>query len=199
MRSQNEVDEIKVNSRSIQMDLDIFEARLSELRISYEQYFSALIPFQPTKEHDGVKKMVRDLLRTPFKNSQTNFRMKNLILRYQTLNTHWERILKERENGTYKRDKFRASIRSEAQKNVQRNQSDEGQREGRFKALYDSYRSALDAQGLALSNLEFAKFRTDLEKKAELLSSRAGGKKVKFAIEVGEGKVSIKAKVENSP
>lgn len=195
MRLQSEPDDIKVNSKSIQSDLDLFEANLKELKIFYEQYFSALLPLPPSKEHDEIRRMVRSLLRMPFKNSQANFRMKNLILRYHTLNTHWERVLREKESGTYCRDKFRAKMRSDEQKSISHRISDEGRRDSRYRELFDSYKSALDNQGLVLNNLEFHKFKNDLENKASLLSNKAGGKKVKFVIEVGEGKVSIKAKV----
>jgi len=195
MRLQNEPDDIVVNSSAIQGELDLFEQKIGELKVLYEQYFSAFIPMQPTKEHAEVRRMVRLLLRTPFKNSQANFRMKNLILRFQTLNTHWERVLREKEDGTYKRDRFRASIRSDEQKRVKREKSDEGQKDSRYKELFDSYKSALNAQGLTLSSLEFNKFKHDLAEKASLLSNKAGGKKVKFAIEVGDGKVAIKARV----
>ncbi len=195
MRTNDEPDNIKVNSQAFQTQLDFFEIELQDLKISYEQYFSVLLPLPPTKEHDEIKRSVRRLLRTPFKNSQANFRMKNLILRYQTLNTHWERILREKENGAYSRDRFRAKIRSEAQFSLKRKDSTEGKIDTRYKELFDSYKSALDSQGLALNNLEFNTFKKDLEEKASLLADRTGGKKVKFAIEVEKGKVSIKARV----
>lgn len=195
MRTQNEPDDVKVNSRAIQGDLDFFENSLKELKISYEQYFSALLPLPPTKDHDDIRRMIRTLLRTPFKNSQANFRMKNLILRYHTLNTHWERVLREKEEGTYSRDRFRAKMRSDEQNSARRKASKEGQIDSKYKELFDSYKSALDSQGLVLNHLEFNKFKQDLEQKATMLSDKSGGKKVKFAIEVGEGKVSIKARV----
>ena len=138
MSTQQEPDDIKVNSKAIQADLNLFENNLKELRIIYEQYFSALIPLPPTKDHEEIRRMVRSLLRTPFKNSQANFRMKNLILRYHTLNTHWERVLREKEDGTYCRDKFRARMRSDEQKSVTRKYSEQGKIDCKYKQLFDS-------------------------------------------------------------
>lgn len=195
MRQQNELNDVKVNSQSIQGELDLFEVKLGELKILYEQYFSGFNPMQPTKEHQEIKFKVRALHKTPFKNSQANFRMKNLILRYQTLNTHWERVLRAKEDGTYVRDRFKAKIRSEEQHHIRHKKTDEGQRDSRFKELFNSYKSALDKQGLTLNRLDFNTFKKDLEQKANLLAEKSGGQKVKFAVEVTEGKVSIKAKI----
>ncbi|HMO17651.1 MAG TPA: MXAN_5187 C-terminal domain-containing protein [Oligoflexia bacterium] len=185
----------KTNSRIVQEQLDAFEARLKELKILYEQYFCGLLPFQPEKEHKEVSRLSRELLRSPFRNSQANFRLKNLVARFQTLATYWERVLKQREEGNYHRDKFKSKIRADENRMINRRNSSEGQAEKAVRELFDTYRRALENSGLASSHLTFEKFSADIQGKAKILGADKGKNAVSFRVEIEGGKVSIKARV----
>jgi hypothetical protein len=196
MRLIEAENEVNTNSKAIQIQLNEFEAKLAELKILYEQHFCCLLPLAPEQEHREVKVIVRNLLRTPFKNSQTNFRLKNLVLRFQTLSTHWERILKQKEEGTYSGDIFRANIRNKYTQEERKNLLPEGNEDKVYKELFNSYRKAMDCSGIKTQNLQFATFKNELKKKASLLKANNGANEVYFRVEVAGGKVAIKARVE---
>ncbi len=187
--------EPKVNSLALKSELDNFEAQIFELKILYEQYFSGLLPLPPTKEHDEVKRNSRSLLRMPFKNLQINFRLKNLVLRYQTLNTHWEKVLLDRENGTYSKDKFKAELRHRHIKSLKKVSTDESKKEKAIKELFTSYQDALIKNSGSTRSLNFQEFKENLEENTKYLSEKNKGKEISFRVEVEGNKVSIKAKL----
>lgn len=184
----------KTNSKAIQAELDIFEEKLKQLKIYYEQYFCNLIPLPPDKEHKELDLLSKKLLRLPFRNAQSNFRLKNLVLRFQTLNTHWERVSKQKEDGTYIGDKFKAQARAEVLKREQHKESIKGTAEGSIKALFDSYKNAIEQSGLTSETLDYDSFKKDIQSKQELLRKSTGSDAISFRVENTNGKVSIKAK-----
>lgn len=184
----------KVNSKAIQGELDLFEDKLKQLKIYYEQYFCNLIPLPPDKEHKELDFMSKRLLKLPFRNAQSNFRLKNLVLRFQTLNTHWERVQKQKEEGTYIGDKFKAQARLEHIEREKKRSAIKGTQEESIKQLYDSYKNAVENNGLNISNLSFENFKKDIESKKELLKQTTGSNSISFRVECTNGKVSIKAK-----
>lgn len=195
MGSLEEQNTPKVNSRVIQEQLNNFEAKLAELKILYEQHFCGLIPLSPDKEHKEVTRLSRELLRSPFRNSQANFRLKNLVARFQTLSTYWERVLKQREDGSYSRDQFKSKIRSAESEFIARKKSGEARTECAVRELFDTYRRALEGSGLPTGHLKFDSFKNDIQGKAKTLGAGKGKDAVSFRVEVQGGKVSIKAKI----
>ena len=95
--------------RDFDRELDILEAKIGELRIFYEQFFVDILPQPPEKQHAEVVRLIKRLLKAPFKNSASRFRLRSLINRFQTYATYWERVNKkhgciwrdEPVNGTY--------------------------------------------------------------------------------------------------
>ena len=73
--------------RELDKELDGLEARLNELKILYEQFFVDVLPFPPLKEQADVARLIKRLLKAPFKNSASRFRLRMLVQRYQTYHT----------------------------------------------------------------------------------------------------------------
>ena len=96
-------------ARDLNIELDKLDAMISDLKVLYEQYFLGIVTLQPDKEHHRVKLFIRKLRKSPFKSSATAFRMRALETRYGTLHTYWQRVLREKEDGTYSRDVFKAN------------------------------------------------------------------------------------------
>ena len=97
--------------KELDLELDQLEERINDLKLQYEQYFLDIVTQPPDKLHQEVILLVRRLQSAPFKNSANNFRMKTLTHRFQTFETYWKRIVKERAEGRYRRDVFKAKIR----------------------------------------------------------------------------------------
>src|SRR5258708_6631469 len=129
-------DEAQGNREKFSVELDRFEGKLEELRMLYEQHFVDILPQAPEPQRKELVRTVRSLLRAPFKNSQTRFRLRTLVHRFQTYSTYWERVLKEREEGRYVRDLFKGDMRDKMADDAKKDASRVGQAERGLKQLY---------------------------------------------------------------
>jgi hypothetical protein len=87
------------------------DERIERLRVLYDQYFLGFEKIEPMTPRKEVDRRVWMLRREQIKNTALRFRMQQLISRYNSFGTYWQRILREIENGTYKRDVVRAAKR----------------------------------------------------------------------------------------
>lgn len=92
------------------------EADLMELAAAYEQYFLGMERRPPTIKHNDLKRRVNALRNTFVNSTPVKFRIQNLQQRVTTFERLWERTLMEIENGTYKRDLFKARRHNEQKK-----------------------------------------------------------------------------------
>jgi hypothetical protein len=183
--------------RDVDRELDALEAKIAELRILYEQYFVDVLAQPPEKLQKEVRRFIKLMLKAPFKNSASRFRLRTLINRYQTYHTYWERVLKQREEGTYVRDVFKAEMREkieeeQTKRNSKEHRSDEGLRQ-----LYTSYEQALRKTGSGADNLNFDSFKRSLLNKAKDLKAKHGVKKLHYKVVVKDGKVVLKASAKD--
>lgn len=87
------------------------ENRMRRLRMLYDQWFHGLErtePRIPRQETDRVMALLRN---NPQRNTALRFRYNQLVQRYTTYTNHWQRISRQIEEGTYKRDVARARRR----------------------------------------------------------------------------------------
>ena len=101
------------------------EVELAELRAAYEQYFSGIERVAPLKRHEALKKRFKKLKTSFIRQTATKFRINSLHSKYLTYERQWEKIIQQREDGTYRPDLERARRRA------QRLQGAAAQREGR--------------------------------------------------------------------
>ena len=92
------------------------EKRLERLRALYEQYFRGIERREPTVPRRDLERRCQALRRNRPRNTALRFRFQTLMQRYTTLRTHWNRIGREIENGTYRRDRDRINLRRKIQK-----------------------------------------------------------------------------------
>ena len=189
-------DKREANRKVFDRQMDLFERRLEELRISYEQHFVDILPFAPDKEHKEITRMIRELLKAPFKSSARKYRMRQLVTRYNTLNTYWTRILKEREEGRYIKDVFKAEMREKMLKAAQAEATASGQADKGFKQLFGSYEMAMKKAGMKTENLDYGAFKKSLMKQAKQMKDKHGVKKLNYKIVVKDGKAVVKAVVK---
>lgn len=179
--------------RDLDRELDVLEAKIAELRMLFEQHFAEILPQPPSKLQKEVLLMMKRLLRAPFRNSATRFRLRMLIQRYQTYATYWERVLKQKEEGTYSKDLFKAEMRERAVEESKLQQSAAGAAERGLKQLFASYEEAIKKQGGSTANLNFDAFKKSLLQKAKLMKEKHGVKKLHYKVVVKDGKVVVKA------
>ena len=184
----------RANERTdVRVELDKLEEMIASLKIQYEQYFTGILPLAPEKAHQEVKALVRRLKKAPFKNSQMNFRLKTLESRYQTFNNYWQRTLREREEGTYSKDVFKANLREQMLQEGIKAETRQGKAERHFEELFHAYKTAIETTVGKVQDLDYQKFRDNLVRSAKELKEKTGNKKISFSVVVTDGKVKLKA------
>lgn len=84
------------------------EVKLARLRALYEQYFQGIEKMEPHVARKDMERALDTLRRNLPRNTALRFRMQQLAARYGTYLTYWQRIGRQIEEGTYRRDVMRA-------------------------------------------------------------------------------------------
>ena len=100
-----------MDASEIDQELEALGSKAEQLRALYEQYFMGLERIEPLIMRKDVERRVRILRREQLRNTAQRFRFNTLVQRINTLGTHWARVVREIENGTYRRDVLRAAAR----------------------------------------------------------------------------------------
>ena len=87
------------------------EIAVDRLRSLYDQYFVGLEKLEPGVPRKDVDRRIYALRKEQIRNTALRFRFQTVLQRYNTYQTHWQRICREIENGTYKRHLIRAQRR----------------------------------------------------------------------------------------
>lgn len=182
--------------RDLRFELDQLEHKLESLKTEYEQFFLGFRPYAPDKQHQEIKRIIRSLMSAPFKNSEINYRIRALKHRHSTYNTYWQRVNKQREEGTYNRDVFKANMRERFALEDAKAETKQGQAQGQMQALYNSYKRELEKQTGKTQKLDYQAFQKSLVKRAKEYKKQHGDKKLSFKVVVQNGKVSVRAKAK---
>lgn len=83
--------------------LDDLEEDIEMLKVAYERYFNGVDRVPPARQHDTVKRQVRNLERIRSASTQLRYRAQGLKARLITYEQYWNRILRQIEKGTFKR------------------------------------------------------------------------------------------------
>ncbi|MCG3173525.1 MAG: hypothetical protein GMKNLPBB_01722 [Myxococcota bacterium] len=91
--------------------VDDLQERIDEAHRRYEMYFLGIEKSEPSFYKDDVRRKIRDLENEYIANTGIKYKFQNLKARYNVLRNYWERILKQKEEGTYFRDVYKAKMR----------------------------------------------------------------------------------------
>jgi hypothetical protein len=88
------------------------EEELEALKARYEQYFLGIERREPVQWREELKRNVARVKGAFTRNAGLRFRIQTLHARYISYERLWLRSAREREEGTYKRDLFKARLRT---------------------------------------------------------------------------------------
>jgi hypothetical protein len=100
-----------VNSEEQIQAVSELEDRVERLRALYEQYFMGIEKIEPLIPRKDIDRRLWVLRREQIRNTGLRFKLQQVVSRYNTFGMYWQRILREIENGTYKRDVAKAAKR----------------------------------------------------------------------------------------
>ncbi len=99
-----------------------FEASLSEaeqdlakLKARYEQWIQGVERVPPVRQREALQRTLRLLRRSQPTNTALRFKFQGVFARWTTLSTYWDRITRQIEEGTFRRDVMKVKRRREAE------------------------------------------------------------------------------------
>jgi hypothetical protein len=85
--------------------------KLARLKALYEQYFQGIEKVEPTVPRKDLDRQMEFLRKNQPRNTALRFRFQMLLAKYGSYQTYWQRIARQIEEGTYRRDVMRAQQR----------------------------------------------------------------------------------------
>ena len=106
------------------------------------------------------------------------------------------RVLKEKEDGTYIKDLFKAELKEKRTAEEAKLLTSKGQAEKGLKDLFSSYKLALEKQTGKKMGVDFESFQRSLVQRAKNLKESQGVENLSFQVVVKDGKVKVQVKGE---
>ena len=183
--------------RSVTGKLDALERSMFVLKLEYEKYFMGIEQFEPMRQREDVKRVIRGLMADNFRNSRQQYRFRQLRARFMSLDNYITRNLVLVERGTHPKMKYRADRREKVKKEAQdarrRKPVTRAEKEdAAYRAVYDRYMKARGKCGQA-SEMSFESVREVLTRQVRTIKSRYRCNSVKFKVTVEDGKAKVTA------
>lgn len=80
------------------------EGELGLLKARYEQWIQGIERIPPARQKDRLERRLRELRREQPNNTAMRYRFQAVFARWTTMNTYWQRITRQIEEGTFRRD-----------------------------------------------------------------------------------------------
>ena len=211
-----------VTDKELDNDLADLAIRIEKMRVKYQGFFLGLEKLPPLFERDQLERFIRVSALNDARRAVHKFRFQALLQRYRTLAVHWDRIMRELEEGRITRESMRrdAGYASSTPREAQPVDEDEGlpatqssppptpsvratparaaapapEPDDPLKRLYIDYISARSSLGLANEGITESAFRAGLDKQRLAQAQKLGVPDVSFSVVVKEGRVILLAR-----
>lgn len=210
-------------SRLDQDVLDGIEDAIEALKVAYERYFNGVDRIPPAREHDAVKRVIRNMMRMKATSTALRYRSRQLKARLVTYEHYWNRILGQIERGTFKRvlavsqrreleaQRRRAEAAAEAEKDggqrdtdaprprprprsqSARHQLPDGLDAKHARQLFKDFVQAKKAAGEPITGLTYGKLVDKLAREVPKLQAKHGGE-IRFEVATVKGRVRLRAR-----
>jgi len=179
----------------VEEDFKILEAKLLQLRLDYDQYFLGSRPREPVMLRSEVQKLITLYSNQAIQNTALRFKFGTICSRYQAFKRQWNEVLRQIEQGTYSRHRFKADLHDRERRGGAEVSEPAPTSEAPkpIDALYQAYVEACKSCGQDVKGLTPAKLDGILEKQREQLRSRFGDAAVSFRVAIEDGKARLKA------
>ena len=92
-------------------ELNDLDEGITGLQVLYEKYFLGIDRKPPEHERKRISEKARELRTASIRNTALKFKVNTLFAKLISFERMWDRTLREMEDGTYKRDVFKAKLR----------------------------------------------------------------------------------------
>ena len=180
-------------------DLDALDEAMIGLQVLYEKYFLGIDRRPPDAQRRQVSEKMRLLKTTQVKNTALKFRIQTMFAKLISFERMWDRTLREMEEGTYKRDVFKAKLREarragagEAKAKAAAASSPQLS-DQMIRKLYDTYLVARQRTGESVTGLTYDAIASRIRAQVPELMARHKARNIEFKVVIKGGKAVLKA------
>lgn len=175
---------------------------IKDVRVAYEQYFMGIEAREPHKLRDQVQKQLQHFQTMSKLNTADRYQLQMLQASWTTWRTQWDRIARQIEEGTYKRDKSKVTGKIRVDEKLVPTTPATANEVGAKQApvasdhvaarLHADLAQAYQTLGLG-TGPALAQVAATVEKQTRALKEQYQGRQVDFKVAVKDGKPVIKA------
>jgi hypothetical protein len=112
LRPEDAIQKARREKEELEGECGRLEEELEALKVKYEQYFLGVERKEPVRWREELKKKVLRVKEAFTRNAGLKFRVQSLYARFLSYERLWLRSAREKEEGTYRRDVFKARLRA---------------------------------------------------------------------------------------
>jgi hypothetical protein len=179
-------------------DLDELDEAISGLHVLYEKYFLGIDRRPPDQERKRVSTKTRELKEKMIRNTALKFRINTLFAKLISFERMWDRTLREIEEGTYKRDVFKAKMHMKEKAEPKKEKTAAAPEppqipDDHLRRLYDTYLVARKRCGEPVDGLSFDSVASRIRAQVPQLMEKHKAKNIEFKVVIKGGKAILKA------
>jgi hypothetical protein len=175
-------------------EIDEIDEAMSTLQVLYEKYFLGIDRRPPEQERKRVSTRMRELRTTMVKNTALKFRIQTLFANLISFERMWDRTLREMEEGTYKRDVFKAKLRQQrVQDRPKAAPKAPDIPDEKLRRLYDTYLVARQRCGEPTEGISYESVASRIRAQVPQLLEKHKAKNIEFKVVIKGGRAVLKA------
>lgn len=184
-RARKQKEKLKTEDPAKKFELDArrLNTMIQRFRVDAQRHLNGDLPMPPEEQREKIQAEIRRLRGKNLKGAAANFRLSGLEAQFNSHNDLLGRRIRGKELGEIKRHR-----EAKAKKAF-----DPGQGVVIGKQLEPAAVKALYG-GLDSTAMDFDRFRSYLDKQAQLIRSKTGCEEIQFRVAVEDGKMRLKAK-----
>jgi hypothetical protein len=180
-------------------ELTALDEGIQGLQVLYEKYFIGIDRKPPEQERKRISEKARQMRTASIRNTALKFKINTLFAKLISFERMWDRTLREIEDGTYKRDVFKAKLR---QGDREAGDSAAGRHaaapsgaisDANLRRLYDTYLVARQRTGESTVGLSFDSLASRIRSQVPELMEKHRAKNIEFKVVIKGGKAILKA------
>jgi hypothetical protein len=182
-------------------EIHLLTDALRELRMSYDKYFAGQMRLEPVKEREAFEKRLRELKTRPNLTTAARFHLQSLQASYISYSSYWNRLNRQIDEGTFKRDVRRAAKIGQTQPPVQKSHKNDyifqEKKSGDSIPWLDKiYSDFVEQRKACGQSTKISKKALDklLRQEASAIRDQTNCGEVRFKVQVKDGRTILKAK-----
>jgi len=178
---------------TIDRELSALEQSQRELEILYEQYFAGIEKREPVKTRENLAMRLRRFSNRRIMQTDLRFRYQSLATRHHSYSGHWDRILRQMDEGRYPRHLQRTAAETTNPPDVATAPERHDEVESVYRQMLEISRQANGGVPLP-DRQQLAAF---LERQKEKIREKFGDREVEFKVVSEDGKPKIKVRAKS--